>query len=378
MKIFNYSFVMTKSHLFPKYAGPKRLLLISLALVCCLSSSIAQGFECPIGPGQMEHNQCGALWDLYKDVCGSSCNFSWPDGPRCGGVGIVCAKDENENHYNVTGLYLSNKGLDGVLPDAPFEFLPFLEAIDMSFNSLEGQIPDSIADMEFLHLLFLTQNKLSGSIPEELLGHNAAPPTPSLYHVIDLANNDLTGGLPTDLGSAQTAAFNVSDNPRLRGPVPSTYTHLNEMQNLSYLDTQICEPQDQAMQKWLNDLAIHYGTDIPCGNLKPASIIASDGHSAEQITVTWRESNIAIFYVLQRRDLDDRYQFFDLPHIDYCNEGICRYDDKNVDHPVYDYRVKGCISRKNCSEYTIWNRGYRTSPNDPLIVPRTLLPLLYD
>ena len=151
------------------------------------------------------------------------------------------------------------------------------------------------------------------------------------------------------------------------------------MTHLTYVDTQICEPQDQAMQDWLKNLNPHYGTKIPCGDLKPASIDASDEYSDRYIRVTWPQSNIAVFYVLQREEFPNQYTYFNLPHIYYCYLDICRYNDHQVEQLArYYYRVKGCISETNCSEYTIRDRGTLARPIGPFTVPSILLPQLFD
>ncbi|WOL16257.1 leucine-rich repeat receptor-like serine/threonine-protein kinase [Canna indica] len=67
----------------------------------------------------------------------------------------------------VTALYLSGYGLSGDLPD--FSTLTALETIDLSNNSITGNIPEFLGKLPNLKELNLGDNKLTGAIPSSLL-----------------------------------------------------------------------------------------------------------------------------------------------------------------------------------------------------------------
>lgn len=375
MKLFNYSFAMTKLHVLSTHSGLKTLLLVSLILAFILSSSSAQAWDCLVGPGEIKFSQCVALQQLYYSTDGPNWRIEgnpvWPNGPKCDDYGIQCELDSRDNTYDVVAISLGGVGMKGELPQNDcFSDLPHLRLINMSGNSLTGQIPDAIAGLDFLHTLHLSDNKLDGDIPEGLLGSKTDNQFPS----INISNNNLQGKLPQDLGNDTIAALLVHNNPKLSCPIPATYIQLNELPYLNYEGTKICEPQDQAMQNWLQGLDFHYGTRIPCDELTPCSLDASDGTSRVNIIVTWEGSVLANYYHLERADGEGPdFEFNEikelegkpLRHVSICNSylGGCRYYDKNI-APIkkYSYRVKGCRDKdlKKCSGY--WSNidsGYK-------------------
>ncbi|XP_031486658.1 putative leucine-rich repeat receptor-like protein kinase At2g19210 isoform X1 [Nymphaea colorata] len=66
----------------------------------------------------------------------------------------------------VTELDLSGLGLSSPLPD--FSSLIALEIIDLSNNSLSGQIPDFLGTFPYLKELNLADNNLTGPLPPSL------------------------------------------------------------------------------------------------------------------------------------------------------------------------------------------------------------------
>jgi len=101
------------------------------------------------------------------------------------------------------------KGSDYILP-----YLWCTNTIfDLSFNNLTGKIPSSIGSMSSLRLLNLSGNQLEGKIPTSLGGI-------STLEQLDLAKNDLEGQIPKELSKLHGLAFlNVSSN-HLCGQIP--------------------------------------------------------------------------------------------------------------------------------------------------------------
>ncbi|KAF7065109.1 hypothetical protein CFC21_071272 [Triticum aestivum] len=87
--------------------------------------------------------------------------------------------------------------------------------LDLSYNGLTGEIPDSLGSMAYLVVLNLGHNELSGKIPEAFSGLE-------LMGAMDLSNNHLVGGIPSGFGSLHFLVdFDVSNN-NLTGPIPSS------------------------------------------------------------------------------------------------------------------------------------------------------------
>ncbi|KAK9162065.1 hypothetical protein Syun_002967 [Stephania yunnanensis] len=116
------------------------------------------------------------------------------------------------------------------MPDVTYTFLMFpnkgqaleyssvqiseLNAIDLSSNLFDGEIPTSIGDYKSLMSLNLSHNSLVGKIPSSLANLTQ-------LESLDLSNNDLVGEIPSELTSLTfLSVLKVSRN-HLIGMIPS-------------------------------------------------------------------------------------------------------------------------------------------------------------
>lgn len=105
---------------------------------------------------------------------------------------------------------LGRNNLSGPLPDLQNATIGFLI---LSENQLQGPIPEHIGDQP-LYNFNVSYNRLNGSIPNSL--GNA-----SLLITLDMAYNDLSGEIPSELGDLYAlTVLNVSYNPKLSGSIP--------------------------------------------------------------------------------------------------------------------------------------------------------------
>nr|WP_320012466.1 hypothetical protein [uncultured Desulfobulbus sp.] len=314
--------------------------------------------------------ECEALMTLYQATDGpnwalnSGGNYPWDeDGPSCGmTTGTVKCSDEGGRDRHVVQLNLVAVGMNGVLPGEVFVQLPYLQKLELRSNALHGLIPVQIAEMPALRYLDLSFNELSGAIPEGLLGSGDPfePVWPSI--AINLSVNNLSGQLPLSLGRQDLAGLNVLQNPNLDGPIPHTYIQ-QPMKALRYSQTQICEPQDQEMQDWLDALVTHFSSRIPCEELPvaeppvtPDYITASDGTSLSTVIVEWGTSEDADYYDLERSPITDA----GLPEwSELATPKIPPYNDTDIlPGDEYLYRVRACDTNGLCSSYTASDRGF--------------------
>ncbi|KAI3903393.1 hypothetical protein MKW98_032047 [Papaver atlanticum] len=86
--------------------------------------------------------------------------------------------------------------------------------LDISYNSLSGNIPSRFGSMNYLQVLNLGHNRLTGSIPDSLGDLKQVG-------VLDLSHNYLEGYVPGSLGSLSFLSDLDVSNNNLTGPIPS-------------------------------------------------------------------------------------------------------------------------------------------------------------
>ncbi|KAI9085893.1 hypothetical protein K1719_031970 [Acacia pycnantha] len=88
-----------------------------------------------------------------------------------------------ENLTSLTNLTLRNCSIHDYIPNYMVK-MKKLYSLDLSFNKLIGEIPNNISDLNNLKFMFLTENLLSGKIPEWILQDK--------YDYFDLSYNNFS------------------------------------------------------------------------------------------------------------------------------------------------------------------------------------------
>ncbi|KAE8649768.1 hypothetical protein Csa_012284 [Cucumis sativus] len=115
-------------------------------------------------------------------------------------------------------LNLRSNLISGTVPSLVFHNLTELLVVDLSENSyLLSEIPSEIGKLEKLEELLLHSSGFYGEIPSSLLGLRS-------LSVLDLSQNNLTGKIPEMLGSSlkNLVYFDVSEN-KLVGSFPNGF-----------------------------------------------------------------------------------------------------------------------------------------------------------
>ncbi|XP_059429261.1 receptor-like protein 19 [Corylus avellana] len=94
---------------------------------------------------------------------------------------------------NLTHLYLSSNNLTGQITSTQWAELLNLEILDLSDNSLNGDIPISLFPLPSLQVLQLSHNQFSGQLKE------FSNISSYLLHELDLSNNNLEGPIPMSI-----------------------------------------------------------------------------------------------------------------------------------------------------------------------------------
>lgn len=193
--------------------GPKGKVVILLLLALCLLheatadtlSSDEDHFLAFLNSVLPNHT---SLFNSSVPTC------QWP-GLTCIGLGI---------HQRIRHLRLSWKGLNGTIPPGTLGALTSLETLNLSNNSLTGDIPSDIFNLSSLAFLVLANNRLTGSLP------NSAGQLVQLRR-LDISNNLLSGPLPLTFGNLRSLKFLDLHGNNFSGglPVLPTYNYLQTL-----------------------------------------------------------------------------------------------------------------------------------------------------
>ena len=187
---------------------------------------------------------------------------------------------------NLTSLQELHLGLIELSGSIPSELgnLSSLQKLDLSYNALTGGIPSELGELTNLRSLSLGYNKLSGGILSELgnlanlqelnLGLNelsgsipAELGNLARLQKLDLELNRLSGSLPPELGNlSELTHLSLVYNEDLSGPLPDTFTSLENIQTLNLYFTGLCVPPDAAFRAWLEGIPGDPGVPF-CGDM---------------------------------------------------------------------------------------------------------------
>jgi hypothetical protein len=97
-----------------------------------------------------------------------------------------------------------------------------LTRLDLSANSLIGEIPTELRNLNSLIYLNLAHNNLSGKIPLVLTDITT-------FRTINLGFNQLSSTIPAELGNLPELAVLRVNNNQLTGDIPSTFINLSQL-----------------------------------------------------------------------------------------------------------------------------------------------------
>jgi Leucine-rich repeat (LRR) protein len=174
-----------------------------------------------------------------------------------------------QNFTSLEELFLSSNHLSGQIPllprgleilDVSMNFLsghlhfgaPNIKVLILSSNKITGPIPEKFCELQYLHVLDLSNNSFAGELPvcssmpslrSLLLSNNEfSGKFPSLIQrlsnltLLDLSWNKFYGTLPIWIGHLAKLRFLDLSHNMLYGSIPVSITHLRQLQllNLSF------------------------------------------------------------------------------------------------------------------------------------------------
>mmetsp|Transcript_21817 Transcript_21817/g.33031 ORF Transcript_21817/g.33031 Transcript_21817/m.33031 type:complete len:600 (+) Transcript_21817:779-2578(+) len=150
------------------------------------------------------------------------------EGDECDWFGIEC------NNSMVSSIFfrrVAGENLEGYLPPELGE-LSELERIILQNNVLKGTIPTVLGKLKKLKMVIFRGNQFEGGIPEELMKGAGN------LGVIDFAENQLTGTLPSNLSLLPIVTLDIAKN-NFGGTIPAALGKLSDMTKLDLAENQL-------------------------------------------------------------------------------------------------------------------------------------------
>ncbi|XP_021759235.1 probable inactive receptor kinase At5g10020 [Chenopodium quinoa] len=146
---------------------------------------------------------------------------------------------EFSSQSGLTTLRISNNSLEGSLPSEWRQFAK-LSKIDLSINNLAGRIPSALFSLN-LRDLNLSKNHFNGAIPfpeSTTVGEFLAQPVFAPLESLDLSDNSLVGDLSKDIGLlGRLRSLNLAKNS-LSGHIPNSLVNIDGLESLDLSNNQ--------------------------------------------------------------------------------------------------------------------------------------------
>jgi len=159
--------------------------------------------------------------------------------------GIKCdCSYQNNTICHITKLRMYALNLSGPIPEE-LRNLKRLTMLNLAQNYLTGPLPSFLGELAAMEYLSVDINALSGSVPKEL---------GNLTNLISLGfgSNNLNGPLPSELGNLVNLEQLYIDSAGLSGPLPSTFSRLTKMTVLWASDNDFTGQMPDFIGSWVN------------------------------------------------------------------------------------------------------------------------------
>ncbi|XP_054792627.1 uncharacterized protein At4g06744-like [Prosopis cineraria] len=184
------------------------------------------------------------LLNFAKTIDDPNCFTStWdPNDTPCNYKGVKCDAYPNQNKDQaVSGLDFNQAGFSGLKGSSLrlsgiLDSIPELTFFHVNSNNFSGEVPKKIMEYKFFFELDLSNNRLQGCFPMEVLSNNdkllfldlrfnslTGPVPPELFtrdlDVIFINNNQFSGNLPWNFGHTRARYLTFANN-RFTGRIP--------------------------------------------------------------------------------------------------------------------------------------------------------------
>ncbi|XP_007029633.2 PREDICTED: LRR receptor-like serine/threonine-protein kinase FLS2 isoform X1 [Theobroma cacao] len=160
---------------------------------------------------------------------------------------------------NLSLLNVSFNQLQGQLPN-PLNVAPFAD-VDFSSNLFEGPIPVPTVEIE---LLDLSNNQLSGPIPQ-----NMSESMPNLIF-LSLSSNQLTGGIPNTIGEMLSLQVIDLSRNKLDGSIPPSIGNCSYLKVLDLRNNNLSGVIPDTLGQLLQLQSLHLNNNNLTGSIPPS------------------------------------------------------------------------------------------------------------
>nr|GME05593.1 leucine-rich repeat receptor-like tyrosine-protein kinase PXC3 [Ipomoea batatas] len=213
------------------------------------------------------------------DVFGNQLS-SIPDGfiTGCGGISGLKVLNFSSNKLKgplpifsgfglLESLDLSMNSLTGNI-DLQLDMLSSLKNLDLSSNNFSGHIPTSLGKSNSLVELQLSANSFDGEIPSQIVKYEN-------LSLIDLSFNKLSGPIPESLGDLSSLKTLILSANKLSGTIPKTLGNITTLLRFAANQNGFVGNVPAGITSYLNNLDLSYNNlsgTIPLGLLSPSNL----------------------------------------------------------------------------------------------------------
>ncbi|XP_062219592.1 receptor kinase-like protein Xa21 [Phragmites australis] len=198
------------------------LILLALLLMCFRAGNVYCVHE--------NSTDLHSLLDFKQDVTSdpNRALSSWNTNAHyCRWKYVTCTQTRP---WRVSGLNLTGQSLEGQISSS-LANLTFLSVIDLSVNNFFGELPP-LNGLQQLDTLYLNGNSLEGNIPDTLTNF-------SKLKNLDLSHNQLSGTIPPKIGSLSNLEVLLLGHNNLTGIIPPTFSNLTSLSICNFVENQL-------------------------------------------------------------------------------------------------------------------------------------------
>ncbi|KAJ4826175.1 hypothetical protein Tsubulata_034271 [Turnera subulata] len=168
-------------------------------------------------------------------------------------------------------LDLSYNSLSGEI-SLQLDGLVSLKSVNLGFNKFNGSLPMSLGNSTVLEQLALSMNLFGGTIPTEIVNYQN-------LKVIDLGANQLSGIIPYTIGNLSKLETLILSINKLSGDIPPTIANISTLYRFSANQNQFAGTIPSGLTRFLSYLDLSYnklGGPIPADLLSQPNLVHVD------------------------------------------------------------------------------------------------------